>query len=96
MSGGVLREKIGQKIDKQHMPRAITITSSLHIATFVAFSVALALIGTFPARTAGQATKADNDLAGTWKGELGARRRKTAYCSGDYEGRGRRVRRPTE
>jgi murein DD-endopeptidase len=71
MSGGVLREKIGHRIDTRHTPRTVTIISALHIATFVAFSAALALIGTFPARTAGQTAKADNDLAGSWKGELG-------------------------
>src|ERR1700721_2738283 len=71
-SGGVLHQKIGQKIDKQRGPGAVSIISSLHIATFVALSTAMALMGVFPARTAGQAAKADSDLAGTWKGALGA------------------------
>src|ERR1700722_1344246 len=71
-SGGVLHQKIGQKIDKQRGPGEVRIISSLHIATFVALSTAMALMGVFPARTAGQAAKADSDLAGTWKGALGA------------------------
>jgi murein DD-endopeptidase len=72
MSGGVLRHKIGQNIDKQRISGRIALILIPHIATFVAFSLAVALIGMFPLRAAGQAAKADNDLAGTWKGELGA------------------------
>jgi murein DD-endopeptidase len=71
-SGGVLRHKIGQKIDKQRGPGAASIILGLNIATFVALSTVIALIGMFPVRTAGQAARADSDLAGTWKGELGA------------------------
>ncbi len=67
-----MRQQIGQQVDRQDTPRPVRGIVTGHIATFVALSMAIALIGMFPARAAGQAAKADNDLAGTWKGELGA------------------------
>ena len=67
-----MREKIGPKVDKQHTPRLVESISSRRIATFVAFAIAIVLSAMIPARAMGQAAKADSDLAGTWKGELGA------------------------
>jgi murein DD-endopeptidase len=67
-----LAHKIGKTIDKQVTPRLVNNTSSWRIATFVALTMAILLSTMVPARTAGQAAKADSDLAGTWKGELGA------------------------
>lgn len=66
-----MREKIGQKVDKQHTPRLVRSTSSWRIATFVAFAIAIVLSAMVPSRAARQAGKAESDLAGTWKGELG-------------------------
>jgi murein DD-endopeptidase len=66
-----LRHTIGHKIDKRDTPRSVRVIYCLQIATFVALSIAIALIGMFPARAAGQAGKVDDALAGTWKGELG-------------------------
>ncbi len=67
-----MRHKIKHKIDRQHTTRPVQSISRRHIATFVALTVAVALIGMFPAHALAQAAKIDNDLAGTWKGELGA------------------------
>jgi murein DD-endopeptidase len=67
-----LAHKIGQTIDKQVTPRLVNNISSWRVATFVALTMAILLSTMVPARAAGQAAKADSDLAGTWKGELGA------------------------
>ena len=66
-----MAHKIGKKVDKQGRPRLATNTSIRRIATFVAFTMAIALSAMLPARAAGQAGKAETDVAGTWKGELG-------------------------
>jgi murein DD-endopeptidase len=67
-----LRHKIEQNIDKQHTTRLLNRISRRPIATFVALTMAIVLFGMCPTHAAGQAPKTDNDLAGTWKGELGA------------------------
>ncbi len=66
-----MREKIGQKMGKENAPKPVKAISHWRIATFVAFAMVIALSAIVPARVAGQTAKADNDLAGTWKGELG-------------------------
>ncbi len=66
-----MRQQIGQQVDRQGRPKPVRSVVTRYIATFVALSMAIALIGMFPARAAAQAAKADSDLAGTWKGELG-------------------------
>ena len=65
-------EKTRQKSQKQHAPEPVKKIVSWHTATFVAFSMAIVLSAMTPTRGLGQAAKADSDLAGTWKGELGA------------------------
>src|SRR5579863_507541 len=56
---------------KENAPKPVKAISHWRIATFVAFAMVIALSAIVPARVAGQTAKADNDLAGTWKGELG-------------------------
>jgi len=67
-----LHHKTGPNVDKQRTSRPVTRISIRHIATFVALSMVIVLIAMFPSRATGQTAKTDNDLAGTWKGELGA------------------------
>jgi peptidase M23-like protein len=43
-----------------------------HTATFVALTLALAILAVLPCSASAQATKTEADLTGTWKGELGA------------------------
>src|SRR5271163_3314031 len=69
--GGVLRDKIRQKIEKLGTPNLVRNSSGWRFATFVACTLAIALTAIVPARAAGQAGKTDDALAGTWKGELG-------------------------
>ncbi len=66
-----MREKIWQKIERRDTAKLVRTKSGWSIATFVAFSMAIALGAIGPARAAGQAGKAEDALAGTWKGELG-------------------------
>jgi murein DD-endopeptidase len=66
-----LREKMRRKVDKRDVLKPMKVISSCRIATFVALTTVLVLSVLVPVRIAGQAAKADNDLAGTWKGELG-------------------------
>jgi murein DD-endopeptidase MepM/ murein hydrolase activator NlpD len=66
-----LARKMWHKIDKQDGPRRAQNILSRRIATFVALTVAIVLSAMVPSCAAGQAGKADGDLAGTWKGELG-------------------------
>jgi murein DD-endopeptidase len=66
-----LANKIARRVDKRDRPRTGSSISSWRIATSVALTLVIAFIGMCPAHAAGQAAKADNDLAGTWKGELG-------------------------
>jgi len=64
-----LAAKTWKRDDRRARPRLLKSISSWHIATFVAFVLLSTMV---PARAVGQAAKADSDLAGTWKGELGA------------------------
>jgi peptidase M23-like protein len=88
-----LREKTGQKTEKRDTPKRMSGIRSWRIATFVAFTVAMLLSALVPARAAGQAGKADDALAGTWKGELGTGEAKlhivltvTKLAGGEYTG----------
>jgi murein DD-endopeptidase len=65
-----LREKIGLKIARLHPSKRQRIISIRYIATFVALATALLLSAVLPLSARPQA--AASDLAGTWKGELGA------------------------
>jgi murein DD-endopeptidase len=67
-----LRHKKWQKVDSHCTPKPARAISDWHLATFVAFTMAIALSAMVSARALGQAAKTDSDLAGTWKGELGA------------------------
>ncbi|MGB9466592.1 MAG: hypothetical protein WBR10_15905, partial [Candidatus Acidiferrum sp.] len=66
-----MRYKIGQKSGMRIASTPVDSISNWRIATFVAFILTIALSAMAPARAAAQAAKADDALAGTWKGELG-------------------------
>lgn len=66
-----MRYKIGKKSGMRIASTPVDSISNWRIATFVAFILAIVLSAMAPARAAAQAAKADDALAGTWKGELG-------------------------
>ncbi len=88
-----MREKIQHKIGPRGASNHATTKSYRHIATFVALAAVMLITAILPARATSQAGKADDSLAGTWKGELGEGAAKlhialvvTKSASGDYTG----------
>ena len=61
-----------QILDGEDLRSAKNRSLILHTATYVALAMVLSILALLPCRATAQEAKTDTDLAGTWKGELGA------------------------